>query len=595
MRSWLSFSRRSSPLRFLSLQPHIFLRDRLSSRYASHAAAASKLPISPEPAVEQHADEVAASFMEVMDLIKQDHNVNQSAWLRQRLRGNDLQIPSRSKVGENVIRFLFERRSYEQAGAVYQQMIEDGLLPSPSTDALFLAVALAVSKTSNEEQLEGFEAILSYRSFTEVHLMELLKHIDTLEISPRIAARLTRLFISVKAEGYWPSPNLVTKLIELHTRAGEIDMAARTIVEFEYQGGSRPTFENRTQPYAQILRTAPGTRSDQEAVDRIMGIMQEKDVPIHIAVFNSLIAREKLFRGLRKAFAFYSVIMRLAMTTPLKPDANTYQNLFRLLGFQYKNKYRQNASRRDQDKGIVVPPRLLFADMMSLCFSERFHPPRSDIPSVAQRQLETDRSLLLIAFRTFLYVDDYPAAIIALSTTIDLGLGVNERTYFVLLRYMARKVYFDIYIARLKKKNAPRFALELMGPFDHMTLDPNPHKAYRWIMERLIEHNSVRRTAVATVIASQSGRIPTVDEILNQHNHVSGDQLDEFPLINILRRGMRAQIALRHSEKDQPKGNDERKRAVRKVKYQMIPKDVPLWTWKGKHETTRQRSYRKNH
>ncbi|KAJ7220046.1 hypothetical protein GGX14DRAFT_389438 [Mycena pura] len=545
---------------------------RIRRKYAGACCTrAASAKVTPDQLEEKKTNDLVASFLEFMDLVKDEpkRDARQTDWIRNRFREDDLQIPSQPKIAENIIHFLVERRLFEGAVAVYQYIIEDGLLPSPSTDALFLAVAMKASKTPN--QLEGFKTILSYRSFTETHFMELLDHIVNLDIGADNAVQLTRLFISVKGKDYRPSRSLIMKLIGLQTQAGQIEAAADTIMEYDQSQG----FDTPAEPYAQMIHSAPA--SDQEAVDWIMGVMREKDVPVHVMVFNSLIARQKHTPDLRKAFAFYNVIIRLAATTALKPDAITYKHLFRLLGYQYKTNYHRNASRNNKRVAPITPPRQLFADMILLWFSAKFHPPASELASVRRNQFETDQSLLTIAFRAFLYLDDYPAALVVLRTITDVGLRITERTYFILLRYMTRKVYYDVYVARAKSKT-PVLALGLLGPFDHRHIDQDADAAYRWIMHRLLAHN--REGQEQTSSESRRGRIPTVSEILKQDLTLSGDTLDFFPLVTILSRALQ----IRASASEIAWGEQWQKRTMTKARYDMIPKDVELWTWTQKEK-----------
>ncbi|KAJ7039443.1 hypothetical protein C8F04DRAFT_1086729 [Mycena alexandri] len=336
--------------------------------------------------------------------------------------------------------------------------------------------------------------------------------------------------------------------------------------------------------------------SDQAAVDWIMGVMREKDVPVHIMVFNSLIAQQKNRKDFRKALAYYNVIIRLATTTPLKPNAVTYKLLFRLYGYHYKNNHKPNASRNDQPTGSLIPPRQLFADMMSLWFSARFHPPASSVPAARSDQSEADQSLVDITFRSFLYLDDYAAAIVVLRTTVELGLRITVRTYFTLLRYMARKVYYEVHVARVKQTVQPVFAFELMGPFEPREIADDDNAAYEWIMERLLEHNS--REAVrggdgsgVRVSTEPRRRVPSVAEILEQDGNPTKmrDPVDVFPLISILRRALQ----IRASSTEVPWGDAWRKQTVTKARYQMVPKGIPLWSW-SPAEKEKMKQYKRN-
>ncbi|KAJ7775745.1 hypothetical protein DFH07DRAFT_952123 [Mycena maculata] len=506
-----------------------------------------------------------------MELVKSESKRDENQ-IRDKFRAIDLRIPSPPKVAENIVHFLFERRLFEEAVTVYQRMVEDGLLPSPSTDALFLAMAMKVSRAPPNQQLEGFKRILAYDSFTEAHFIELLDHIISLDIPPDTAAHLTRIFISVKPPGARPSRSLIAKLIDLQAEAGAIEDALATIEEYDFEASSDPAIE----PYAKVIYSAP--TSDQDAVDYIMGVIQEKDVPIHIIVFNSLIMRQKYTKDVRKAFAFYGLILRLAETTPLRPDATTYKELFRLLGNQYQNDYKPNASRRASDIGNVPHPRQLFADMMAMWFSTTSHPPASPLKSVKRKQMTTDRSLFLVAFRTFLYLRDYAAALVALRTSYEMGLQPTEHTYFILLRHMAREIYYDARAERTKSV----LARALLGDFDPDALRGEESAVYSWIIGRLIEHNSNSEKAEGALrgpAAPRRRRIPTVEEIFAHDEKVSA-AVDLPPLVSILQRALGA----RPTTTDVPWGEAWRRKVVAAARHEMVPKatELELWTWRVK-------------
>ncbi|KAJ6615484.1 hypothetical protein B0H10DRAFT_63470 [Mycena sp. CBHHK59/15] len=370
--------------------------------------------------------------------------------IHRKLRGPHLQIPSRSKIMENIISFLVDRHLFEEAVSVYNTILAEGMLPSPSTDALFLAVALVASRAPEASQIKEFKKILSYPSFTESHFLELLDHIVRLNIPPVHAAKLTRLFVSVKGGDYHPSAHIINKLIELQTSAGLLEAVADTIREYEFNDGQTTTFSSPAQPYVTALSAIPA--SDEAAMDWIMGVMTEKDVPVNITVFNALIRKEVevSWRFPKKVFAYYEIIMRLATTTSLKPDAETYKNMFRLTGRIYKPNYRPNASRLGKARTTIVPPRELFADMVALYFSVKFHPPASRNLFVRRNQIKADESLLNVALRTFLCCGDWAGAAVVLQAFSSLGVDVTVRTYSTLMRHIAGKIYHDSHAARLR-------------------------------------------------------------------------------------------------------------------------------------------------
>ncbi|KAJ7165622.1 hypothetical protein C8R43DRAFT_215213 [Mycena crocata] len=538
---------------------------------------------------QQRSNEVVASFLLFMDLVKDeegpDRTAKEQAWLRDRLRNTEIGVPSQPKIAENIIHFLFERHLFQQAVAVYQHMLTDGILPSPSTDALFLAAALTAPKPSEEDPLEGFETILAYSSFTETHFMELLDHIVGLDIPTETAIRLYRLFLYVKGEDYRPSQALVIRFLDLQAHAGEIEAAAETIDEyydFDVDGDEVSGFDTPAAPYAQVILSAP--ESNQRAVDYIMDIMRERDVPIHITIFNSLISRQQATLNMRKAFAFYAIIIRLSTTTPLRPDATTYKLLFRLVSYQYKDRYKPNASRSNETIQFIPPPRLLFAQMISLWFNTEFHPPAATDRIQLQKQKEKDMSLLTLAFRAFLYDEDYAAAHRVLCTIPAIGLDFNVRLYFILMRHLTRKIYYDVHNTAKKYRNwAPNLSCSLVGHFNTRKIFQDEEKSYQWLMGRLLQRNceGARQEGKggAWIIPETSvrGRIPTVDEVLAQDRqggrHVTGEKIDHQPLFKMLSHAMRVNVF---------RSGAWNKRSLAKSWQQMFAPDVELFTWKKK-------------
>ncbi|KAJ7095685.1 hypothetical protein B0H15DRAFT_66645 [Mycena belliarum] len=180
-----------------------------------------------------------------------------------------------------------------------------------------------------------------------------------------------------------------------------------------------------------------------------------------------------------------------------------------------------------------------------------------------------DQGLLIIALRAFLYTADLPGALIVLRTTSELGLPITERTYFVVMRFLTRQVYYDIYRARLKAIQ-PLFAFELIGPFDPRAITRDENAAYHWIMERLLAHNGREGT--------HHGSVPTVERILAQETAgPSGERLDHWPLVNMLQRALQIRAAER-AKMSIPWGHNYRKRKLAQTQEEMVPKDIPIYT-----------------
>ncbi|KAJ7250418.1 hypothetical protein C8J57DRAFT_1355620 [Mycena rebaudengoi] len=450
---------------------------------------------------------------------------------RRQLNAPPLQIPSRPKIMETVIKFLLERRFFTEAVSVYYDMLQENLLPSPSTDALFLAAAMATPHAPEANQLKGFKTILSYPSFTETHFIEFLDHMARLDIRPVLAAKLTRLFISVKNDDphtpYRPPHQLIVKLVELQTRAGLLDEALETVKEYEFNNREGSVFATPSQPYVKMLSTV----SDRAATDYIMGVMTEANVPLDITIFNALIAIEVQAKSLSRAFSFYDVILRLGETTSLKPDGGTFKSLFRLLGRVYKPNYKPNASRGDRPRPSIPSPRQLYSQMMALYFNAEFHPPDPKMPALRIAQIKEDEALLHVALRCFLNCGDYPGAIHVLRSYTHFGIRVTQRTYWLIMDFISEKIRYDVFVAVITRRAQKRPLLTralLDGAPDPIAHTPWP-TAHKGVVEALLQHPGSEREEHDVKLLT-----PTYAMIFGEHELPHQRVLDPAPLERIL-------------------------------------------------------------
>ncbi|KAJ7235306.1 hypothetical protein B0H12DRAFT_1141848 [Mycena haematopus] len=188
-----------------------------------------------------------------------------------------------------------------------------------------------------------------------------------------------------------------------------------------------------------------------------------------------------------------------------------------------------------------------------------------------------DQALLTIAFRSFLYLEDYGAALVVLDLIPKMGLKINERTYFIALRFLARRVYYDVYWAR-RHSTQPFLAFELMGPFDPHKMDGDPEVVYEWIMERLLKYNCERaagKTKARGMGETGRGRIPTVGAVLQQDKYLPPGRCDAYPIVNMLN----TVLQMRPAVDGLPWGVFWRKRTVRNASREMVPQNIELWTW----------------
>ncbi|KAF5371512.1 hypothetical protein D9615_009611 [Tricholomella constricta] len=330
-----------------------------------------------------------------------------------------------------VISFLIQRQRLTDATSVYERMLGDDLVPTTQTQAEMAAVALALSDSDVEIQ-QALDAIASSPKCTEQHFLRLLEILGGLGASHGHLLRVTRVFIETRGEGYTPSRAVVTKLVDVQTRAGQLDDAFATILRSnEHEGEGGPSSE----PYAAMMQALKHTDpANSEAFNKILDRMTTRAVAPDIHIFNALISRELRQTSLRTAFDMYRVVIELSLPSSssgeisTSPTAGTFAPLFALLAKAYHPTVHKRRTPRRGRPDTVIPPRQLFRDM--LYFHARTRPPAFPITA----------PLLTTALRAFLNTHDYIGALLVLNAFRVFHLPPSATTYEIVLRHVVNRV-----------------------------------------------------------------------------------------------------------------------------------------------------------
>ncbi|KAF8076800.1 hypothetical protein FPV67DRAFT_1472713 [Lyophyllum atratum] len=257
-----------------------------------------------------------------------------------------------------LISFLVEHFRFKDATSVYERMLAGGVIPPMQTQAEMTAVALALSESDTEVQ-RALEAIALDPEYTEAKLLHLFDVLGRLGVSNDHILRVVAVFTETRGEEYTPSSTLLTKLVDVQTRAGQLDDAFRTVAD---SGRKKPS---RSAPYATIMKALNQTSSsDWGAFQKVLEKMKVQDVDPDINIFNTLISRELRQKSLESAFSLYRVVVELSKTTTTSPNAATFAPLFKLLAKVYQADARTARLRAHRDSDIIIPPRQLFRDML---------------------------------------------------------------------------------------------------------------------------------------------------------------------------------------------------------------------------------------
>ncbi|KAK0191668.1 hypothetical protein F5146DRAFT_1138528 [Armillaria mellea] len=422
-------------------------------------------------------------------------------FLRKKLDHRDAYTSSRDLVFQKILTLLVQHRSWDVGISVYDRMVEEKLQVPEHLRACFtVAKWLPLRRWKKKQHSLAIRRICAASSFEEKQLLDLL---DTFDWSSRAvrAAYLVEIFIHSKRKGYVPSPVVVNRLVDLQTKAGDLDGA------FESLRKLRPGDEEKTlRPFiSAIARMTDTGKNDKTTLEEVMDLMKKRDIGADTSVFNVLMAREiKLgeYRVYPRVLSYYEVLRNLHAATGIGPDVYTFQHLCTTMGRHYEPNRRGWVPGKDQ-----FTPRHLYRDMVAIHFNAE----ESKTSSVDMSELYKDQKLLNAMLFMFLTLDDHVGAFVSLRGFTKFGIPVNAKTFEHVVEHLARKIYHD------KRKWMPLFSdgLKLDGTVELM--DP------RLLTLLLASMRRSRRGLGGCVV-------PTLDMISEKTEVPSSARLDLAPL-----------------------------------------------------------------
>ncbi|KAG1740230.1 uncharacterized protein EDB91DRAFT_1133833 [Suillus paluster] len=290
----------------------------------------------------------------------------------------------RSTMFNRLIHFLLERHLFKLAISVYKRMLQEQFFPSRN---------ISLKVTAMTEILDD----------------------------------MADAFISIRNVDLSASGNLVSVTVTACMRAGQMDAAERWLKKYEsdcMEQGVAPD----AAPYAGILETLQEIQPENSgAVQATLYRMRSEGVTPNISVFNALIRSSLTRREYTEAFGLYHAIMT-NRSASLLPSDLTFKKLFRASKFLSHKR-----SRKHKRPENAVPPRQLFRDMVQCHLLRTGNTPlaHSNIVSV---------SCLHLALRTFMALEDYPAAIMTLRGFDYFGFRPNLQTYLIVITSIVLRI-----------------------------------------------------------------------------------------------------------------------------------------------------------
>lgn len=331
---------------------------------------------------------------------------------------------------ENVIRFLIKRTCLPAAVAVYERMVTEGFIVSPSVEAQMIVVAMGIAdKKTKKELISSLKAVVRNQLFTDDDLFGLLSSMVELELSPVIFNVIVDEFYKThhSAEEFDPDLGFYKKLVYSGIQSSNIGQALDTLSALP---GSSINEDNMAEAYASFIAGIRDTRHwDRETVSDVLGLMEKQGIEPGIGVFNALISYEVRTNSLRRAFAIYHALKN---HPKLLPDDFTFGSLFNVLNRLYNPKRRKY--RHDRHLPDDIPtPRALYRDMISALVRH---------PRAPSFQLTT--SLLNVVLRSFIYKTDYVGAYIAIRCFTSFHVPMNFKTYLIVFRHLMNRITYGI-------------------------------------------------------------------------------------------------------------------------------------------------------
>ncbi|KAF8223228.1 hypothetical protein L208DRAFT_1317935 [Tricholoma matsutake] len=458
---------------------------------------------------------------------------------------------------EKLISFLINNGFLFEAGGVFARMTKAGFIPSPETYAQILAVMLALSR-SDIDINNAFDVIISDPAFSEDHFVHLLEIMSDIGAPHDHLVRIAERYVETREEGYSPTKVLVSKLVDAQTRAGLIEDAFETLLRFDDLDVSSP--KNPSIVIINALKDA--NPADKGSVDRILNLMQEKDVQPDITLFNSLISRELRLKYLQQAFSIYHYVRQLSEVMPLYPDGSTFALLFSVLRRLYRPHGRSALSRQYKIPDNSVPPRQLFHDFLS----SHTHSP-----------FEVTPHLLNVILRTFIFGHDYAGAYVTLRAFRIFKLSVTAKTYYIVLRHIMHRILWDV--KRSRRADESRWGDRFLGTtsptrFKNLKIDEEMEEKVLLVAKQPefeLTSGILKSAAIARRTGGPKYTTPTVAMIDGDTPVPESMHLDIVPLERILRRAASAHM-LNGPELDHDVATARVSKAIAAAKKEMVPR-----------------------
>ncbi|KAF9037070.1 hypothetical protein BJ165DRAFT_1503072 [Panaeolus papilionaceus] len=374
------------------------------------------------------------------------------------------------RIYEDVSNFLIRKQFPKEAVSVVQRMQREGYVPSSLLQAQIALLALANSDGMDEPLVEMLTTYFKSKDCTGKAFSSLFDTMENFSICPELVATFVSSYLESREPGFKASPRILGYLVRESIKVGDFDGAFQTtnLIPITPDG----VLEARKAHIAILAAIRdtntgnPGADNTTEssAVNTILSSMKEKGIRPNIAVMNVLLSREVRLNRRPGALRIYRIIQAMGERDPRdKPDAYTFGSMFAL--YRAISPRLMRLHHRNRDDKDPYPPRELFRDFIRACTPKSSTRSRGRHSQPQEPALKPNSVLLTTALRVFMRQRDYAGALVVLNSFDYMGVRIDNRTWYSVLKLLIRRVWAEL--------STPRSAASVPWGYTFLGLQDN--------------------------------------------------------------------------------------------------------------------------
>jgi len=323
---------------------------------------------------------------------------------------------------EHAVTLFSSYERFGEAREIQATMIDEGFIPSLSLRTRMASVAVLTRGAEEKDLLELLQGPLADPKFTELALYQLIRFFgDTISFSPSNIDSIVQTWVT--HHGQISKRKTLSYLIQIHVQRGQLEDAKTWL--------QRRIDQDTTLDAAPFtdLMTGFVRREHTDELTATVANMQKAGVAPDLVVFNTIIFGHIKRLHFKDAVATYNLLFG-SRGKELTPDKYTFTNMLVMYLKGLKPRYQVYSVTKAQ----LPPPQKLYNNLIE-CHLIR----TGGRPSLQSETLTT--SVLNLALKLFMQMQDYPAAYNVLRTFDICNIPANSATVSILLRPLLAKIW----------------------------------------------------------------------------------------------------------------------------------------------------------